>query len=627
MLKKIYFLLIIMIMAIFSVSCNDDSQNDSKTCSPECNSWEKCEEAKCILLDNRCNKNDDCKEEFKCNEETHECQEDNKEECINNTTKCEENTLLTCNNNTWESLDCTIENKICKIDEKNASCVEEIIETCTQDATKCEGNNLLTCNNNIWESFNCADKICKTEEEISSCVAEEIQELTIEEVKALTSSKTVITSGVVTYINIYDNKVAGFYMQESQNDNGAIYVFIKDGVNSNLKLGDTVKVTGLAWKRFGVVRIGDNEYSPSFEITDLTSTIPEPLEISSTELKYGNVDMLLDITNTNFTVKTLGDAPLYHTILTDENDNELIINSKLYRFNENGLTVGSIVSKITGIAGSYQNNDESFIFLIRPRTESDIIFTNDGTEGHICRDTDPKCNEGLKCVENLCEIRLPCDDSCTDTQYCNEETDICVDLTLKTISEVRALTDDTLVMVEGVVTQYKRHNQTTANFYIQDATTPNSGIQIYYKNAQAPSVSIGSKIRVVGIAHMYQNIIEIGTADEQPEITTLEYNLETTPKQIDSTEITEENLYILVELQNPPFTVTVIEDAHPKYVTFTDNLGNTFMLNNDWVNDWVYFYDDDVLTSLKGLISYRISSGVTFTINPRTEDDFTFQGE
>lgn len=63
----------------------------------------------------------------------------------------------------------------------------------------------------------------------------------------------------------------------------------------------------------------------------------------------------------------------------------------------------------------------------------------------------------------------------------------------------------------------------------------------------------------------------------------------------------------------------------PKYVTFEDSLGNSFILNNDWVNDWEYFSQGDVLTSLQGLVSYRLSGQVTFTINPRLESDFTFQ--
>ncbi len=629
MFKKFYLFLILISTMLFTVSCGGTTQSSDPTCNPKCQNWEKCENNKCILQENKCNHNNDCKDDFKCQLDIHECIEDNNQECTNNATKCQNNTLLTCENNVWNSLDCTIDNKICKTNEKTSSCIAN--ETvCSQGETKCDNNNLLTCNNDSWETINCAssNKICETKENISLCAEEEIQELTIPEVKALKQNKMVITSGIVTYINIYDNKVAGFYIQEGQNDNQAIYVFIKDGINSNLKLGDTVKVTGFEWKRFGINRIGDNDNSPSFEIIDSTSTIPNPKEISSTELSVGTIDMLVSITNAPFTVKTLGDAPLYHTILVDNNNNELIINSKLYRFNENGLTVGSIVTKIQGIAGSYQNNDESFTLLVRPRNTEDISFSNEGTKGYSCRTIEPKCNTGLKCNNsNICEIKLPCDNACTETQYCDTDTDACIDLTIQPISEVRTLTEDKLVMVEGVVTQYKRHNTTTANFYLQDNTTANSGIQIYYKNEQAPSISRGDRIRVVALAHVYQGIVELGTPEVQPRITIIENDIAITPKDINSSEINEENLYLFVKLNNPPFTVTSVEYAHPKYVTFEDSLGNSFILNNDWVNDWEYFFEGDVLTSLQGLVNYRLSGQVTFTINPRLESDFTFQEE
>jgi hypothetical protein len=184
-----------------------------------------------------------------------------------------------------------------------------------------------------------------------------------------------------------------------------------------------------------------------------------------------------------------------------------------------------------------------------------------------------------------------------------------------------------MVMIEGVVTQYKRHNTTTANFYLQDNTSINSGIEIYYKNEQAPSISIGDKIRVIALAHKYQGIVELGTAEIQPQITILQSNVDTIPKPITASEINEDNLYIFVKLDNPPFIVTSVEYAHPKYVTFEDNAGNSFILNNDWVNDWEYFYEGDILTSLQGLVNYRLSGTITFTINPRFESDFTFQTE
>jgi len=77
---------------------------------------------------------------------------------------------------------------------------------------------------------------------------------------------------------------------------------------------------------------------------------------------------------------------------------------------------------------------------------------------------------------------------------------------------------------------------------------------------------------------------------------------------------------------NPPFTVTAIERAYPKYVTFADSLGNSFSLNNDFVENNEYFILGDVLTELKGIITFRYFGGeTTYHINPRTYNDFIFK--
>lgn len=114
MFKSFYLFLVLTSMLTLAISCGE---NNIASCNPKCQNWEKCENDKCILEENKCSNNNDCKDNLKCQIDTHECVEDNKQECTNNETKCQENTLLTCENNVWKSLDCTIDNKICKTQE------------------------------------------------------------------------------------------------------------------------------------------------------------------------------------------------------------------------------------------------------------------------------------------------------------------------------------------------------------------------------------------------------------------------------------------------------------------------------------------------------------------------------
>ncbi len=111
-------------------------------------------------------------------------------------------------------------------------------------------------------------------------------------------------------------------------------------------------------------------------------------------------------------------------------------------------------------------------------------------------------------------------------------------------------------------------------------------------------VKLIEKIKVTGLAHDYQGIIEIGSADEQPTITVLERDIELAYKQIAATELNLENIYTLSELQSGPFTVTSI--------------------------DGYYLTVGDVFSEIKGVISYRYTGGVRFTINPRNLNEIIF---
>ncbi|MBN2693269.1 hypothetical protein JXR93_01280 [bacterium] len=571
MLKKTVFAIL---FSIFLFGCDSSSNTTDKTCSPECSEWEICSDGGCQTADGRCVQNSDCSEDKPvCNLETHICE-------------------------------------------------SEIVQNCDENSTKCENSNLFTCTNNQWVETDCvgSGKICQTENSVSSCVEEQSGELTIPQVKALTESKTVTTSGVVTHVIYYESKVVGLYIQSTQDSNGAIFVMIQNGVNLNVANGNEVKVTGLAWSRFGVIRIGDQTNIPTVQVTSTTTTTPEAKDITSETFTVGEVDMLLNATDAPFTVTELGESSPYFTKLQGASGAEFIISSKLYRFNENGLTVGSVISELKGVGASYQDEtDLSFTFMIQPRDANDIIFSNSGTEGKICRDAQPYCNSGLVCLEGVCVVKTPCNSSCTTDQYCDVQSDTCIDLEKSTVAEVRAVTEPTYVWTEGVISKIDRKNQTTANIYFQDGTEANSGLQIYFKNAPVPALSIGQRIKVTGLAHDYQGIIEIGSADEQPTITVLESDIELAYKQIAATELNSDNIYILSELQNGPFTVTRIDGY---YSTLKDSLNNSFLVNTDWIG--YYLTVGDVFSEIKGVISYRYSGGVIFTINPRNLDEIIF---
>lgn len=573
MLKKVLFVIAVFLF----ISCGDSGSNgkeEDKKCVPDCSEWQTCDVDICKLSEGRCESNENCSEAKPvCNTATHLCE-------------------------------------------------EEIIQNCTENETKCENDNLLTCLNNDWNTVNCAtqNKTCKTENNISSCAEKVEEELTIPQVKALTESKTVTTNGIVTDIILYESKVAGLYIQSSQEANGAIFVMIQNGITLNVKEGDTVKVTGFAWNRFGVNRIGDTTNIPVVQVTDSTTQIPQPKEVTFETFTLGEVDMLLEEKDAPFTVIELGESSPYFTKLEDVYGNEIIISSKLYRFNENGLKAGSVISELKGIGASYQDADDLtlFTFMVQPRYASDIIFSNDGTEGSSCRTAEPFCNEGLICNESdICEIKLPCNDSCTENQYCDVESDLCVDLTKMSVAQVRALTEPTYVWTEGVVSKVERKNPTTANIFFQDGSTPYSGLQIYYKNAPVPSLSVGDKIKVTGLAHDYQGFIEIGSDVEQPTIEVLESGVEIEYKEINNSQVNAENLYILVSMLNPPFTATRVDGY---YTTVKDSLNNTFIIKTDWIGE--YLLVGDVFSTIQGVVYYRkVGDVITFNVNPRNLDE------
>jgi len=56
--------------------------------------------------------------------------------------------------------------------DENGACKKQVVETCIESKTKCDGNNLLTCSNNVWESLDCSlnDRVCGLSNETSSCL-------------------------------------------------------------------------------------------------------------------------------------------------------------------------------------------------------------------------------------------------------------------------------------------------------------------------------------------------------------------------------------------------------------------------------------------------------------------------
>lgn len=582
-MKQIFKVIVLIAAMGFFYGCDDSSSGNSgdDSCNPACADYQNCNDGTCELKDGRCTKDSECSgDQSECNLDTHLCQEPGTLECTNGATKCSDNKLLTCSGEKWVETDCTT-----------------------------------------------TDQTCETTGDQSQCVGDS-GPLTIAQVKALTTEQMITTKGVVTHVITLENEtVGGLYIQDGTDLESGIMVHIQNGVASNVKRGDEVEVTGGVWDRFGVNRIGSSQNIPSevptFEILG-QKKVPVAKSTTGKDLVVGDVDMLITTTGGPFTVIKMGEAPIWHTQLKAVNGDIILIDSKLYRFNENNLKLGSIVTELNGIAGSYQEEtDNSFIFTIVPRDGGDIVFTSVGTEGNPCASSDPACLGDLVCnKDNICAVKMPCDDLCTDLQYCNIETDKCVDLESVPVATVRQLTEDQYVWTEGVITKVDRSNAQTANIYIQDGTDPFAAIQIYYKNAPVPALSEGERVQVTGWAQNYQGFMEIGAADNQPVLTKIGTEALPEYKQINADGMIAENLYMLVELTDGPF---VVISTDQKYATVKDQSNRTFLIGSEWFQNFYYLVGDR-FSLLKGVMTYRYSNGTHFVITPKTEDDIAFSG-
>lgn len=622
------------------VGCDDsEGGGGDKTCTPECATWQTCDDGACKTAADKCASDNDCTEGTltKCGgADSHTCIDPATFDC----SSCD-TTYQTCDEAGKKcdlkagmcisSTDCTDGTKT-ECDTASHMCKEPVSTDCTDGETKCDGNGIATCTDNKWSVVACnGDKTCKLEGDTPTCV-EKAALMPIATVKAMTEAGDVSVQGVVTYVSMYNETVGGIYLQDSTDAHSAIYVYINGGIASAVKAGDTVTVMGNANVRYGVVQIGTDEAIPSVVIDDDTTSVPTAKMVATTELDADVVDMLVEVSGAPFTVVTLGNEDnFYNTTIKDSSDNEFVIKSSFFRFTDNGLTEGGTITKLVGLVSSYQDG-ETFTYSVKPRTAADMTFEGgsvEGTEGNACRTEDPKCDTGLECSDaNVCEkvVVDPCAGACTETQYCDTTVDpaTCVELTKKSIADVKAMTESGNVWVEGTVTYVNMYNNMVGKVYLQESSDDHSAIFVYFEGGVDSAVKAGDTVKVIGLANERFGVIQIGTNSAVPSITVVtEGDVVPDPKAVTITGLDAPVVDMLIEVSGTPFTVTEISG---KNVVLKNDSDEELTIRTDFYNameDGLVVGSE--VTKVVGLVSSWFENEVfTYSVKVRSADDIMF---
>ena len=353
--------ILVLLFAFTFISCTET--DESFDCS-SCKEYEVCNEdnTKCELKEGSCLLDSDCTD-GKCNKSSNICE--NSIICEENSTKCDDNTLLTCKNNSWQSKDCTLD-----------------------------------------------DKICETQSNISSCIEVKIEDGTIYPIRtgevALESSVTV--NGVITGIKLDNSKVEGIYIQEAGKDYRGIYIYAKNRVINSFKIGDDINVTGIYKEYNGLseIIIDDNTIVDN----DNFNPIKKLTELSLNELVTQRVEryesMLVEI-NGDFTVTDRDDHGNF-TIVA-ENGSSFEIKNDLYNIQ---LIENDKLSTIRGVLTFNYNK-----FKILPREATDLIDNSSlcaalsCNNGEICKIADETascvCDNANGYYSNGDSCQNPCD--------------------------------------------------------------------------------------------------------------------------------------------------------------------------------------------------------------------------
>jgi hypothetical protein len=365
-------ILILFSIPILVVSCSDDTkkENNNNDCLNSCQEWEECNSNnECSIKDGFCYDITNCSTDYYC---------DSNHKCIK-----EEETIFCiegkCN-----------EDEIC--DEINKRCLTTVATGKCQTNDDCEDG--FTCN---------AEFIYTT-----------IQNIQIDDSLI---DKSVQTTGIVTAIALSQTRTPkGLYIQYGEEKHSGIYVYFIAAANTNIKVGDNVKVGGILDRHEGKARIRTN--------------IEDILIMSSGEMPYKPVNInyftaLSDYESMLTTIVfnkrfNLLEILSEHLIFLGEDYSKIYVKDTLSYLNHLSLYV-----KLESLSGILDNFND--LGRVLPRSEDDIVVSMP-----FCSDV---CSGWESCLdENTCVLdrgRCTIDNDCPkENSTCNTETHYCEEPTL-----------------------------------------------------------------------------------------------------------------------------------------------------------------------------------------------------
>ncbi len=384
-MKTIFIILIILL----SLSCDTEKKDNDYSCTPtckesevctkdgrcipkddkceNCKEWESCQENECVLLENRCNDHSNCIDDKIC-DESHNCVVDDGKFCIENR--------------------CSI-SEVCNEEKKE----------CLSQTGKC------TDDNSCEDGFSCINSYCEKDGVISTTI-QEIQ------TEPLLLEKTVQITGVVSAVALSQTRnKKGVYIQNDIIKHSGVYIYFTTAGESDIKIGDRIKVTGVLDREFTGARVR----TKIEEITTLSSgEFPyEKVKIDyfSNDAKDYESMLISVILEKRFNLREFLEQ---HVVFRDELNNAIYVKDTISWLNHLSLNIK--LEKLEGILENYQD-----YLRVLPRSESEIQISTP-----LC---EPSCKEWEACLDrNSCTLdysRCESNEDCSNGQNCNTETHWC----------------------------------------------------------------------------------------------------------------------------------------------------------------------------------------------------------
>ena len=345
--------------------CDNNNQCVVKECE-NCNDWEECTSGSCTPKDGKCNIKSDCDDNQICKENS----------CIEQF--C---TANKCSNQ-----------EICIEDDKKC-----ILNTgkCNDTTNKCEDG--FTCN---------SDGYCIDSNDVIFTTIRELQ------INPDFIDKKVMTKGVVSAIALSQTRnQKGLYIQDGVDKHSGLYIYFIAAGQTNIKVGDQVKVIGVLDRELKAARVRTN----IDEIVVLSSNenIFEKVEVDYFKediLDYES--MLIDVKlETRFNMQIFLSR---HLIFMNSEGARILVKDTISWLNHLSLNV-----KLIKLVGILENSDDGARVL--PRSESDIQISTPNCA--------PECKEWESCLDdNLCVLDAGrCENStqCGENYSCNTENNYC----------------------------------------------------------------------------------------------------------------------------------------------------------------------------------------------------------